>query len=154
MLSKVTRKIQFKLGLTKSEAGVIIFLAAGLIIGGTAKILKLDKATEHYDFRQSDQFFETASSKIDSIIAAEEDTLKYPAKSGSKAKTSISSSLDLNKADLNGLASLPGIGKSLAQRIIDYRNSVTKFTSIEELRKVKGIGPKKFEKMKSFVRIN
>lgn len=153
MLSKLTRRIQTKLGLTKSEAGVILFLSFGLIIGGTSKVLKLDKATERYDFSQSDAFFEAASSKIDSIIAAEEDTLKSTHKSQLKTKPSVDFPIDLNKATLDELTALPGVGKITAQRIIEFRLANSKFTSVEELLKVKGIGPKKFQKLKPLVRV-
>lgn len=153
MLSRITRRIQTTLGLTRSEAGVILFLSLGLIIGGTAKLLKLDRATEHYDFGRSDSIFEAASSKIDSIIGAEEDTLKVTSKSQSSAKPSVNFPLDLNKATLIEFTALPGVGKTTAQRIIDFRDSNTKFTSIENLLKVKGIGPKKFEKIKPLVKV-
>jgi len=153
MLSKLTRKIQAKLGLTKSEAGVILFLSFGLLIGGTAKILKLDKATERYDFSRSDSAFEAATSRIDSIISAEEDTLHASSKTVSKQKPSLSSPVDLNSATPNELAALPGVGRTTAQRIIDFRISNTRFISIEDLLKVKGIGPKKFEKIKPFVKV-
>lgn len=154
MLSRLSRKIQTKLGLTKSEAGVILFLSFGLILGGTAKILKLDKASEHYDFSQSDAFFESASSKIDSIIAAEEDTLKTVHKSQLKTKPSANFPIDLNSATLNELIALPGVGKTTAQRIIDFRESNSSFTSIEDLLKVKGIGQKRFERIKPFVKVS
>lgn len=46
--------------------------------------------------------------------------------------------------------SLPGIGQSMAQRIIDYRTS-SPFQSLEQLMEVSGIGPKKYEKLKDFI---
>ncbi len=131
MLSRITRKIQTTLGLTKSEAGVILFLSFGLIVGGTAKLLKLDRATEHYDFGRSDSLFEAASSKIDSIIGVEEDTLKVTSKLQSSAKPAVTFPLDLNKATLTEFTALPGVGKTTAQRIIDFRSSNAKFTSVE-----------------------
>jgi competence protein ComEA len=154
MLSKFTRKIQTKLGLTKSEAGVILFLSFGLLIGGTAKILKLDRATERYDFTKSDSAFEAASSKIDSIIATEEDTLHAASKPQWKSKPSIDFPINLNAATLDELTALPGVGKTTAQRIIEFRDSNTRLNSIEDLLKVKGIGPKKLEKIRPFVKID
>jgi len=55
--------------------------------------------------------------------------------------------VDLNTASLKELSSLKGIGSSTAQKIIKYR-SEHKFSSVEELMKVKGIGQKKFEMIK------
>ena len=54
---------------------------------------------------------------------------------------------DLNKADKIELDALPGIGPSLAQRIIEYREEHGAFTDIEQLKEVKGIGDALFEKL-------
>lgn len=69
-------------------------------------------------------------------------------------KTSIHSRLDLNRATAGELESLPGIGTVLAQRVIAFRESVGRFQKIEDLRGVKGIGAKKFERLKSFVMVS
>ena len=153
MLDKVTRNIQEKLGLTKSEAGIILFLCFGLILGGTAKILNLDKSTERYDFSRSDSFFVAASSRIDSLIAADEDTAGKNLNAGMSKKASLASPVDLNTASIGDLITIPGIGKVTAQRILDYRNANGKFGSVQELSNVKGIGTKKLEKVKPYVRV-
>lgn len=62
--------------------------------------------------------------------------------------------LDLNHASVGELESLPGIGAVLAQRVIAFRESVGRFEKIEDLREVKGIGAKKFERLKSFVMVS
>jgi comEA protein len=149
---RITRRIQTRLGLTRSEAGVILFLTFGLIIGGAAKMLKLDKASAGFDFAQSDSCFQAASSKIDSIIAVEEDTLKTATIARSNSKPTVEFPVDLNRASLVELTALPGVGKTTAQSIIDFRNSNLRFTTIRDLLKVKGIGPRKFEKIKPFVK--
>ena len=56
--------------------------------------------------------------------------------------------VNINTADEKGLDSLPGIGAAYAQRIIDYRNQNGGFKSLEDLKKIKGIGDKTFEKLK------
>ena len=52
-----------------------------------------------------------------------------------------SSPIDINRATLNDLITLPGIGPALAQRIIDYRSEHGPFQSVDELERVSGIGP-------------
>jgi competence protein ComEA len=68
--------------------------------------------------------------------------------------TPIHSRLDLNHASAGELESLPGIGTVLAQRVIAFRESVGRFQKIEDLRAVKGIGAKKFERLKSFMMVS
>ncbi|MBH0203648.1 MAG: helix-hairpin-helix domain-containing protein [Nitrospira sp.] len=63
----------------------------------------------------------------------------------------IHARLDLNRASVGELESLPGIGSVLAHRVIAFRESVGRFQRVEDLREVKGIGAKKFERLKSFV---
>jgi competence protein ComEA len=70
------------------------------------------------------------------------------------SQTPIHSRLDLNRASAGELESLPGIGTVLAQRVIAFRESVGRFQKIEDLREVKGIGAKKFERLKSFVMVS
>jgi competence ComEA-like helix-hairpin-helix protein len=56
--------------------------------------------------------------------------------------------VELNSADENDLIALPGIGKTLAGRILQYRKEQGKFLQAEELKGIKGITESRFEKIK------
>ncbi len=63
--------------------------------------------------------------------------------------------LDLNTASAQELdARLPGIGPTLAQRIIEYRQQHGAFRSIEDLQNVAGIGEKRFDQLKDYITVN
>ena len=61
--------------------------------------------------------------------------------------------LDVNSATALQLERLPGIGPVLAKRIIDYRKRYGPFRHIDDLDKVKGIGPAKLAKLRDYVYI-
>ncbi|MEW9547960.1 ComEA family DNA-binding protein [Nonomuraea sp. NPDC050783] len=61
--------------------------------------------------------------------------------------------LDLNTATTGQLEQLPGVGEVLAARIAEFRDTHGGFTSVEQLREVSGIGPRKYEEIKPKVRI-
>lgn len=61
--------------------------------------------------------------------------------------------IDINSATAEELESLPGIGPTLAQAIIDYRNEFGPFFAIEDIMFVDGIGPSTFEKIKGLITV-
>jgi competence protein ComEA len=61
--------------------------------------------------------------------------------------------VNINEADANTLATLKGIGKDRALKIIDYREQNGPFEKPEDIMKVKGIGQKIFEQNKDFIAI-
>ena len=65
--------------------------------------------------------------------------------------SSASSLINVNTANATELEEIPGIGPSLAQRIITYRAEQGSFKSIDELENVSGIGSKKIESMRAYV---
>jgi competence protein ComEA len=63
----------------------------------------------------------------------------------------LSYRVDLNRADRAQLMQLPGVGESLAGRIVEYRDKNNGFRRIEELRQVRGIGPALLERLRPVV---
>lgn len=65
-----------------------------------------------------------------------------------KASVVPQEKVNLNTATAEQLQSIPGIGPSTAKSILEYRAKVGKFSKIEEIINVRGIGEKKFQKIK------
>lgn len=61
--------------------------------------------------------------------------------------------ININKATEKEFETLPGIGPSLASKIIEYRNQNGKFGSIEDIKNVNGIGDNKYEKIKDLITV-
>ena len=73
--------------------------------------------------------------------------IKDKVEGGKKQKVNI------NEAKQEDFEELPGIGPSIAKKIIEYREQNGKFTSIDELQEVKGIGEAKFENIKEYITV-
>jgi competence protein ComEA len=61
--------------------------------------------------------------------------------------------VNLNTASASQLEGLPGIGKSTAERIVEYRQKSGGFKKVEELMNIRGIGEKSFLKLKPLVTV-
>ena len=68
-------------------------------------------------------------------------------------KISPDNPLDINRATLAQLDTLPGIGPVTAGRIIDYRIKVGRINNLDELKKISGLGGSKFEEIKALLRV-
>lgn len=158
---------------TKNEIQVIIFIAVVTAAGYTVKYYKSlsDENNTGYDYTRSDSIFKERSLKIyagnnrinigkDSSI---DETGMYKAFQDAEDSVRLSEKIkaeneipefviDINSADISELTELPGIGESIAARIKEYRDKNKKFGNINDLMKVKGIGKKKFEKIKKYIK--
>ncbi len=72
----------------------------------------------------------------------------------SKAGEEASPVLSINRASAEDLDTLPGIGPSLAQAILEYREEHGGFSTLEELMEVPGIGEKIFAELKDQIVLN
>ncbi len=111
---------------TKEEKIILLFLAATLFIGAGILYYKgLNPANQRFLRSQNISFEE----KINPAFA-------------------LKDRVNLNKATKEDLVEIKGIGPVLAGRIISYREKYGLFRKIEDIKEIKGIGGKTFEKIR------
>jgi comEA protein len=124
---------------TKNEQKVFLFLSVVMLAGVAVKVYKayiVPPSAPSFNYSVSDSIFTARSQALtnDSGIVAEK-------------------RINLNTASKTELMSLPGIGEAMAERIVLQRNEHGKFKTINELKKIKGIGEKKFKKLKPHIEV-
>jgi comEA protein len=154
--------LQQRVGFTRNEALAVLILC-GTFLGGIG--IRWFQARQPHDAKSIPSF---DYSRTDSAYAARSNPLKAPEERNASlaqpqtdsiatAKSKLTTSrraININTATKAQLINLPGIGPSLADRILAYRAINGQFTSVDELRKVKGIGEKKFAQIRPLVRMN
>ncbi|MDD5449426.1 MAG: helix-hairpin-helix domain-containing protein [Candidatus Omnitrophica bacterium] len=115
------------LELTKQEKRVIIFLMATALLGTGMLCYKALRGRPRVEIQAGERG-----------LAAEIAAFKI---------------IDINKASKDELARLKGIGPSLAEQIIKYREANGRFNDTEELKEVKGIGQAKYDSIKDNIKV-
>jgi len=70
-----------------------------------------------------------------------------------KAAASEARPVDINTADSAALETVPGIGKSLSQRIVAFREKNGPFQSVDDLLKIQGVGEKSIQKLRPYLTV-
>ncbi len=116
------------------------------LAGGFTYAADIERVNQAMLLRDSDYFYipavgeeipETARNAPGSLYAAQDPIYNYP--------------LDLNQASKEALESIPGIGPSKAEDILQYKESIGQFTSLEELLDVPGIGEVTLEALRDYL---
>lgn len=89
-------------------------------------------------------FSKNAVEITENLVSSETSEQNQETKSENKNET-----VNINTAPLEELEKLSGVGKSMAKRIIDYRETHGGFANKEEIMNVKGIGKRVFENIKN-----
>lgn len=159
LLNKLKQKL-LNFGFTSKEINLLFFLLVIFILGLSIKAFKSNYPEyRKFDYSDVDSLYSNIAyltdtsdnffvNKNDSVIIKE---LKKRKNTPKKSLDIIEKKINLNTALADDLQKLPGIGPKLADLIITYRTKIGKFKSIEELMEVKGIGEKKFNKLKNFI---
>ncbi|MEK6552150.1 MAG: ComEA family DNA-binding protein [Bacteroidota bacterium] len=163
-------KISKKIGFTRTETNVIIFILSACLIGLAVNIfknIKNDQSYLEFDYKKQDSLFNAVSNeplagdpiknkeekKIDSHRELLDFTKEKLTKPKAEKSTSSSKIININTATISELSSLPGIGEKTAKGIIEYREKHGRIKNIDELLKVKGIGKAKLSKIKNRISI-
>jgi len=139
------------IGLTPDERKVVIFMLASLALGSAAMLYKRAHPSFAPGLRDAIRELprpaaDTTAGALESAVPAE-----GTARPAREAKPLFTGKIDLNTANVRSLERLPNIGPAMAKRIVEYRNTVGKFTAVEQLGRVKGIGPKRLSQLRDHV---
>ena len=74
-----------------------------------------------------------------------------PAAGGVPGAPTVGGKVNINTADETALETLPRVGPAMAKRIIDWRTKNGRFTAVEDLMSVTGVGEKTFDELKELV---
>lgn len=163
------KKLSYKLNITLTEFRVILFMLFVLIAGFILKQLKLqDEITPYkeFDYSLQDSLFDYYTNKdtslrnidfADNDVDYKREVLDFNTRNFEITEPKVlpaDRSIDINKAGIQLLKTLPGIGEKTAQNIISLREKRGRFRNISELLDVKGIGNSKFNKIKKFIFID
>jgi competence ComEA-like helix-hairpin-helix protein len=136
------------LGLTPDEKRVIVFFLASLAAGYGLLWYKSSRPGWAPGLRYGTEDLPRPAGPS-SLLPPDSGGAPRPPRNVSTAKSA--GPVNLNRAGARELERLPAIGPAMAKRIIDFRDSVGGFTRPDDLMKVRGIGPKKFNKLRDHV---
>lgn len=137
-------------------APFIILLTAAILIISNFSSIKNSIIDYSNEAPPAPVYSATAASPIPSDDYQESsqpsaDTVKSPEETLKNQSNQQSGKVNINKASMEELMTLPYIGEVKASAIISYRNEYGPFAAIDDLEKIKGIGPKTLEKLKPLV---
>ena len=154
----IVRLLREYLGFTRNEMLVLALLCAVLVGGSGVRWYRHAFAgaaqgdTTAFDMASSDSAFAAGAALFDSL--AQSPAAEKPLLPGRGSKHPAPGSIEINRATLDQLMQLPGIGPRYAEAILKYRQERGPFTSVEQLTLVRGIGPKTLEKIRPFVKVD
>lgn len=140
-----------KSGIVKLSQGARIYDAIE-IAGGSLENADLSKVNLAYILEDAQKLYIPFIGEV----TENDENIEYITSDSGNNNSSIiqntnkgeSGKVNINTANQTELETLPGIGTATAEKIIDYRNKNGKFSTIEDIQNVKGIGQAKYENIK------
>ena len=149
---------------TKHEKKVLIFLTVTSLAALSLNIWNNSEAGKYknYEYSKIDSLFNNAETSepvenneknVDSKHELLDLRVSDNYNKNFKSKLLTDKSININTADKNTLIKLPGIGSKTADAIIAYRKKHGNFKKRSDLKKIKGIGLKKFKKIEKYINL-
>jgi len=134
-------------GLTPDEKKVIIFFIMALALGNAVLLYKKSHPGSAPELKYGGPELPQVIEQLPQSPREQHAIVKnqWPVKQLPAGK------IDLNRAGPRDLEKLPAIGPAMAKKIIDFRKESGDFQKVEDLMKVKGIGHKKFNRLREHV---
>jgi comEA protein len=142
------------LDLTPSERRFIFILTITLVMAGVVQLFGPFSTKEQLpDYSESDSIFSRLSHQPVAYDASQshEENIATSKISETKKSDIKQEFININTADIKEFEKLPRIGPAIASRIVAYRDQHGSFKSIDDLKKVKGIGAKTLENIKPYL---
>ena len=147
----------------KNDKNAIILLLVLIVVCGLTVIIGKSYLIEQNASLQNEALFEfdkfqnemTEASSLsednDKDIMGNSSVKATETKSSQPTKLSAGETIDLNIASLTSLKRIPGIGEEYARRILEYRDRLGGFTSLEQLKEIKGFSGKRYSNIISYL---
>lgn len=135
----------------RNEQIILLMLCGVLIVGIVIRYLDSKDPDRIPDFEVRKNAVEVPS-REEAVVHQ-----NLPAKADEKEKVEVSSArelIDINSATAKEFERLPRIGPQLAGRIVAYREKHGAFKRIDDITKVKGIGPKTLEHLRPYLTVS
>lgn len=169
-MRKLLEKFSLRSGFTKTEISTLFFVLIIFISGLVIRFTGIDENNEpkkKFTYSYQDSLFKALSNRdnfkakpfkknekrVDSEVELSDFSRKNLKSKKNKNSQPKESSININTASEKTLTKLPGIGKTIASRIVKLRNQKGGFKNIDELIEVKRIGLKKLNSIKKFIYI-
>lgn len=124
--------------------GIALLVMSGILIYVSLSTPGVYKESETTAIQNS-SLTETAASSAKSASSA--------SKSSDNSATAVSYPINLNTATVEELVSIDGLGESRASAIIEYRDYLGGYTSVEQIKEISGIGDATYAKLAPYLTV-
>jgi competence protein ComEA len=147
---------QQKVGMTSGEASALGAVFGLFMLGlGAQFVMTTEPSFGDEIYAEVDSLFALGVARMNTVApTAEASAAPAASPTASRARASQTVGvIDINTATAADLQRLPGIGPALAQRVVEYRESMGPFAAPEHITRVSGIGPRTLERLRPHITV-